>query len=207
MSNFAQNVPPSQIKRQEWSKFLPFNLVRIIHPTDKPEQYETPEIQDDDCGDKLASGDFPVKTIIGWQEIEDYPDWQEAELAGITLDESELKVILQATDIDKSELNSYKYDPKMEEYYKASQRAWIVHTLLDKSAMYPPRKDKLAGYPHWVQDIEYPNCPTCDRVMNQFIFEFASDDNIPFIWVDVGMGYIVQCPEHKEQVAFFSQWG
>lgn len=43
--------------------------------------------------------------------------------------------------------------------------------------------------------------------MNQFIFEFASDDNIPFLWGDVGTGYIVQCPEHKERVAFFWQCG
>ncbi|WP_256381131.1 hypothetical protein [Myxosarcina sp. GI1] len=43
--------------------------------------------------------------------------------------------------------------------------------------------------------------------MNSFIFEFASDDNVPFLWGDGGTGYIVQCPEHKEQVAFFWQCG
>ncbi len=69
------------------------------------------------------------------------------------------------------------------------------------------KEDKLAGYPRWVQDPEYPNCPVCDRLMNQLIFEFASDDNIPYLWGDIGTGYFVQCPEHKEQVTFLWQCG
>lgn len=46
-----------------------------------------------------------------------------------------------------------------------------------------------------------------DRAMNQFEFEFASDDNLPFLWGDAGRGYIVQCPTHREQLAFSWQAG
>lgn len=72
----------------------------------------------------------------------------------------------------------------------------------------PRREDKLAGWPSWVQDPEYPNCPTCNREMNQFIFQIDSGDennNILFTWGDMGAAYLVQCPEHKEQVAFLWQ--
>lgn len=41
--------------------------------------------------------------------------------------------------------------------------------------------------------------------MNQFIFQIDSGDNIPQMWGDVGAAYLVQCPEHKEKLAFFWQ--
>lgn len=74
--------------------------------------------------------------------------------------------------------------------------------LIDALYLY---SDKLAGWANWVQFPEYPNCPTCNQSMNQFLFQLASEDNIPHAWGDYGQGYIVQCPEHKEQVAFLWQ--
>lgn len=43
--------------------------------------------------------------------------------------------------------------------------------------------------------------------MNKIIFEFASDDNIPYLWGDAGTGYFLQCLEHKKQVTFLWQCG
>lgn len=65
--------------------------------------------------------------------------------------------------------------------------------------------DKLAGWASWVQFPEYPNCPICDELMNQFVFQIESLDNVPYMWGDAGVGYIVQCPQHKKEVAFLSQ--
>lgn len=67
--------------------------------------------------------------------------------------------------------------------------------------------DKLAGWADWVQFPQYPNCPACNQPMNEFVFQLASEGNIPYAWGDWGYGYIVQCPEHKEQVAFLWQCG
>ncbi len=61
--------------------------------------------------------------------------------------------------------------------------------------------DKLAGWPAWVQDVEYPNCPQCGRRMAQ-VFQVDSEDNLPFMFGDVGRGHITQCPDHQEVVAF-----
>jgi Domain of unknown function (DUF1963) len=60
--------------------------------------------------------------------------------------------------------------------------------------------DKLGGWPTWMRDPEFPNCPTCARLMDRFIFQLGSDD-----YSVLDRGYIVQCSEHKEQVAFFAQ--
>jgi hypothetical protein len=56
----------------------------------------------------------------------------------------------------------------------------------DKASMSPRGRDRLSGYPRWVQDPEYPNCPICVRSMERLIFEFASDDNVPYLWGDAG---------------------
>lgn len=62
-------------------------------------------------------------------------------------------------------------------------------------------KDKLSGWPNWIQGHEYPECPICKKEM-QFVFQIASEDNIPYMFGDVGTGHITQCPEHKNQLAF-----
>ena len=137
--------------------FSESHLVRIIEPKGEAAEYEIPHFQDNWSKDflvKNSNGQFPARILVNWKEIIDYPDWNDAESTGVTLD-----------------------------------------------------KDKLAGYPRWVQDPEYPNCPVCDRSMNKLIFEFASNDNIPYLWGDGGTGYFLQCREHKKQVTFLWQCG
>ncbi|MBD1809388.1 DUF1963 domain-containing protein [Microcoleus sp. FACHB-SPT15] len=67
--------------------------------------------------------------------------------------------------------------------------------------------DKLGGWPEWVQYPEYPDCPTCHQPMKPFVFQIDSEDNLPYMWGDVGVGYLIQCSNHKEQLAFLWQCG
>jgi hypothetical protein len=34
------------------------------------------------------------------------------------------------------------------------------------------------------------------------VFQIDSEDNLPYMFGDVGCAHITQCPEHKEVVAF-----
>ncbi len=111
----------------------------------------------------LAESSFPAKLITGWEEVEDYPGWEEAELLGIELEDDEWN--------------------KLEE------------------SGYPRGGDKLAGYPMWVQSVEYPDCPVCGEQM-RLVFQIDSEDNLPYMFGDVGCGHITQCKNHKEQLAF-----
>ncbi len=65
----------------------------------------------------------------------------------------------------------------------------------------PSAADKLAGWPHWVQGIEYPHCPECQSPM-RLVFQIDSNDHVPYMFGDLGCGHITQCPGHKHQVAF-----
>lgn len=70
---------------------------------------------------------------------------------------------------------------------------------------YPVQGDKLAGWPAWIQAwpgyLPYPNCRQCGRRM-QFVFQIDSECNLPHMFGDCGRGYLTQCPEHKDQLAF-----
>ncbi|GAA4978890.1 hypothetical protein GCM10023205_54040 [Yinghuangia aomiensis] len=65
--------------------------------------------------------------------------------------------------------------------------------------------DKLGGWPNWVQDPQYPNCPQGDHRMTQPVLQIDSGHGVPHVWGDNGAGYIVQCPTHRDQVAFVWQ--
>jgi uncharacterized protein YwqG len=66
---------------------------------------------------------------------------------------------------------------------------------------FPVQGDKLGGWPHWVQGIEYPSCPTCATPM-RLVFQIDSEDNVPWMWGDAGCAHLTQCPEHKDVLAF-----
>lgn len=65
----------------------------------------------------------------------------------------------------------------------------------------PDTGDKLWGWPCWVQNIEYPSCQKCGSTMG-LLFQLSSEDNLPYMFGDCGIGHITQCPTHKDVVGF-----
>ncbi len=65
----------------------------------------------------------------------------------------------------------------------------------------PSLGDKLGGWPYWIQTVEYPSCPVCEREM-KLVFQIDSEDSIPYSFGEGGCAIITQCSEHKDQVAF-----
>ncbi|MEN8251330.1 MAG: DUF1963 domain-containing protein [Bacteroidota bacterium] len=65
---------------------------------------------------------------------------------------------------------------------------------------YPQSKDKLLGWPYWVQSVEYPDCPDCGKPM-KLIFQIDSENNLPYMFGDVGCSHVTQCDQHKDKMA------
>ena len=63
------------------------------------------------------------------------------------------------------------------------------------------QRDKLLGWPSWVQGIEYPDCPECGRTM-ELLFQVDSEDHLPYMFGDVGTAHVTQCPAHRKRLAF-----
>lgn len=66
---------------------------------------------------------------------------------------------------------------------------------------FPLSGEKLLGWPHWVQGVEYPDCPECGERM-ELLFQVASEQNIPYMFGDIGVGHVTQCPRHRSRLAF-----
>jgi uncharacterized protein YwqG len=127
---------------------------------------------------------FPAKRIVGWSRFIDLPSPQEHDELGLT----------------------YKYDfdagtlrfrcPELNFDLTNPMRECPAEEIAISET-----GDKLAGWPAWVQGVEYPQCPRCLSRM-VLVFQAESEDNIPFMFGDVGRGHITQCREHKDVVAF-----
>ncbi len=66
---------------------------------------------------------------------------------------------------------------------------------------FPRSGEKLLGWPAWVQSVEYPSCLECHRQM-ELLLQIDSEQNLPYVFGDVGIGHITQCPIHRHQLAF-----
>jgi len=129
-------------------------------------------------------GHFPSRQTIGWKELDDYPHPEEHEGLGLKYTYDFKAGTVQ---LDCQELALTFKDVRDEQ---------LAETVASAVA-----GDKLAGWPSWVQGADYPKCPRCERRMD-LVFQIDSEDNVPFMWGDVGCGHITQCPDHKDVVAF-----
>ncbi|NJR65021.1 MAG: DUF1963 domain-containing protein [Leptolyngbyaceae cyanobacterium CRU_2_3] len=104
------------------------------------------------------------------------------------------------------ESHEYPHPSEMEELAvvldEKEDKTLTQHRLLAQAG------DKLSGWPCWAQSVEYPLCPTCNQAMKQLIFQFESDGNknFPYPHKGLGVGYLLQCSHHQEQVTFFCQF-
>jgi uncharacterized protein YjbI with pentapeptide repeats/uncharacterized protein YwqG len=200
-------------------------LIQNVQPTETPLQYEMPDVIFDSMS-ALIEGEFPAKQIASWQAMDDYPNSYDHQspikfLDEFGFDETEFTTIVNTPNINSNE-RLFKFDEGEFELYAnyinpndssqpnvdLKKRMMRVNTVIDfmgLTRISPLEGDKLSGHPHWHQSEGFPNCPDCDQLMDQLIFEFASGDNIPYLWGDCGTGYILQCPECKDQVTFIHQ--
>jgi uncharacterized protein YwqG len=66
---------------------------------------------------------------------------------------------------------------------------------------FPLPGEKLMGWPLWVQGLEYFDCPECGTRM-ELLFQIDSEQNLPYMFGDMGIGHVTQCPRHRGQLAF-----
>jgi len=77
-----------------------------------------------------------------------------------------------------------------------------VHELMEQRKIgLPIEKDKLFGWPYWVQSVEYPFDRKSEKQM-ELLFQFISEDNIPYMFGDVGIGHLTQSPNNKNELGF-----
>ena len=120
-----------------------------------------------------------AKTIVDWQQVEDYP-----------YSVNEIVALIYGWErINDQDLS----DEVLERLGFSNYEDYEEHISLDEG-------NKLAGYPKWVQGIEYAGCPICREPMRQ-VFQLTSEENLPYEFREGGIAQVLQCKTHKEQFA------
>jgi hypothetical protein len=130
---------------------------------------------------------FAPCSISGWDRIVDLPHPEEHDHLGIVIDYHFNDVPYQPIEMRCPELGLHFVGMK---YVDA------LHETVASA-----EGDKLGGWPNWVQGAEYPKCPKCGTEM-AFLMQIDSEDNVPYMFGDLGTGHITQCPTHRHVVAF-----
>jgi uncharacterized protein YwqG len=146
--------PHCEVECEAFFHFSKSTLLRIVSENEIDTSVEAPAIEEA----------FPAKKIGGWEEITDYPGYDERSEEGLEMNDNEQE-------------------------------------LADESNIGPRAGDKLGGWPLWVQSVEYPSCPECGSRM-ELVLQVDSEDNVPYMWGDCGVGHITQCQAHPQQLAF-----
>ena len=158
-----------------WEPFSDYSsLTRIVQPVGTALETTIPQ----------EPGYYPPKSIVEWEEIMAYPHPMEHDELGLEY--------IYDWDIGTVTLKCSELGLKFEDI----KDDYLAETISTSAV-----GDKLAGWPHWVQDVEYPYCPICNTKM-VYIFQVDSKDNLPYVFGDLGTGHITQCPNHKEVVTF-----
>ncbi len=77
----------------------------------------------------------------------------------------------------------------------------VYEMMEEKKKGLPIIKDKLFGWPYWVQSVEYPFDRNTNRQM-ELLFQLDSEDHLPYMFGDCGIGYFTQSPDNKGELAF-----
>lgn len=162
-----------------WAPFSPAHIVHVV-PSD--ELVPPPP-------DARERGLRPV-AITGWQAFEDLPQPTEHDELGLNLDyDFQRKMIAVrcpsiGVSIDGVDLEAQDDDGRE-----------LAEAISAAAA-----GDKLGGWPHWIQGVEYPSCPRCAARM-ALVFQLDSEDNLDFMFGDSGVAHVTQCPQHPDVVA------
>lgn len=117
-------------------------------------------------------GQFPAKAVEGWDAQPDFPS------------HVELAELEKGPDGRPAELTDDEFA-----------------AVYDGPIRLPRDGEKLMGWPDWVQGVEYPSCPQCGQRMSAFL-QIDSEQNLPFMFGDCGVGHVCVCPAHSDVFSF-----
>lgn len=77
----------------------------------------------------------------------------------------------------------------------------VFDLLSERDLCQTLENDKLFGYPFWVQGEEYPFDRKTNSLMH-LLFQLDSNDNLPYMFGDSGIGHLTQSPDNTHELAF-----
>lgn len=186
--------------RSKMPLFIQIDLTKVDHPDSTPDAlrrglfqlfYCTDEnCEPDDCGafaSNMLARIVPAKFLFEMIAGTGGPRFTAKQIVGWNA-RADLPNAEEAM-----ELGIRLSGSKLDEFYiKKAERGSSI----------PLDGDKLYGWPGWVQGMFYPECPKCKKKMI-YLYQMDSEDHIPFMFGDSGVGHVCVCPDHPERASFY----
>lgn len=142
---------------------------------------------EEECNANLPFGESSLVRVV------------DPESPGFTMDPTDEDFYFPArTIIDWKEVSDY---PNWEELQDMGIELTDEENDVLNEMEVPVDGDKFAGWPYWIQGVQYPRCPKCKEKMRP-VLQLDSEDNLPYMFGDAGCGYITQCTNHPYILAF-----
>lgn len=77
----------------------------------------------------------------------------------------------------------------------------VEELMMERGIGLAREKDKLFGWPYWVQNVEYPSDRKTGKQM-ELLFQVDSEDNLPYMFGDLGVAHLTQSPDNEEELGF-----
>lgn len=162
---------------ETWSAFSKGHLVRLLASSGS--RVVCPAI------DPQLTQSFPCRSIDAWEPVVDMPNPQEHESLGLAYDyDFKANTVVATCAALNAQVGPLSIDEGVAEQIAIAANG-----------------DKLGGWPHWIQGVEYPNCHICQQTMH-VVLQIDSEDSLPHMFGDGGCGHVTQCSAHPDVLAF-----
>lgn len=182
---------------EAWAPHAGNHLARIID--DKELSYPSePTV--------IPGAGYGVFAIQGWQPLVEVPDWEElprGDFDGYDFTDSWAEIV-EGT--PRAEGLRQRYSQYFEYFGVAPEE---LAEIAELSRNYIG--DKLFGWPHWSQGVEYPRCCDCGEPM-QMVLQINNDGHpggelgnrscFGQLFAGDGIGHVFRCPQHRQQMTF-----
>jgi len=78
----------------------------------------------------------------------------------------------------------------------------LYDLMIEHKAGLTISRDKLFGWPCWIQWADdFVDSETGKQ--KEYLFQIVSEDNIPYLFGDCGIGYLIQDPKNRDDLSFY----
>lgn len=184
--------------KEAWAPYSGNSLARQINDTTQlvaPASHDRPE--------SSPYGSFLVEE---WLPLIDSPDWAESaeEEQGAIGYREDFREIAEGAQASEGLLQRYS---KLLEHFqiRPDQLTEVVSLMQNHPG------DKLFGWPHWSQGVEYPACSQCNKAL-EMVLQVNNDGHqesrpgftscFGQLFAGDGNGHVFRCPDHPEVLTF-----
>lgn len=184
--------------QEAWAPYAGNHLARVLDPSWATVSPTEPA--------SFPGAHYGVFAVQGWQPLFEVPDWEElprGDFDGCDFTDSWAEIVESSA---RAEGLKQRYSEYFD-YFGVGPDDLAEVVRLSRNYV----GDKLFGWPHWSQGVDYPKCRDCGASM-QMVLQINNDGHsggepghrscFGQLFAGDGIGHVFRCPQHRQQMTF-----